>query len=313
MSLPPRIVKIGANLGRIEGDLDRVRAQIDALGLAGAECVEMYAPALGVVAAARPITSRLAELKAICAERPVAFTLHAPIPVDFMDRAHIGLHRAAARVSVDLAAEIGATIVVIHAGRATPDDWARDADGLLALERDELAVLGDHARSAGVTVALENISPNPAVIAGRATSYSLDPAALARQLAALDHPAVTGCLDYSHANQGAGLQGHALIDGVAAMAPRTGHIHVSDTTGVPAPASVPHDYWMYYGVGDAHAPLGTGGIDLDALAGVSRVRPGTFAVLELQFSARGMMADSLARLRAFADRVNRLDAEAAAD
>ena len=302
-----RIAGIGANLGGVRGDLDAVRDQMNALIALGAEVVECYASDLGVVADARLIPGRVAELRAICAERPLAVTLHAPIPIDFMDRENVDLHRAAARVSVELAAEIGAGIVVIHAGRTDPDSWARDADGLLAFEREELASLGDAAVEAGVRVALENISPNPAVISGRLTSYSLDPAALARQLALLDHPGVTGCLDYSHANQGAGLLGLDPIACARAMAPLTGHIHISETSGRPAiPAiSGQHD-WMYFGIGDMHAPLGTGCMDLDALADVSDVLPGTYAILELQGHARAMLGDSLERLRIFADRVNAL-------
>lgn len=306
-----RIVGIGANLGDIRGDLDAVRTQTNALVALGADVVEMYASALGVVADARLLPGRVAELRRICAERPLAVTLHAPIPIDLMDRDNIALHRAAARVSVDLAAEIGAAIVVIHAGRAAPDAWAADPDGLLAFERDELAQLGDHAAAAGVRIALENISPNPAVIAGRLTSYSLDPAALADQLRTLGHPGVTGCLDYSHANQGAGLLGLDTLAGAQAMAPVTGHIHISEASGVPAlPSITAQSDWMYFGVGDMHAPLGTGCMDLDALADVSEVQPGSYAILELQGHARALLADSLDRLRAFAGRVNALDAVA---
>lgn len=302
-----RIAGIGANLSDVGGDLDQVREQMDTLAELGAEVVECYASSLGVVAGARLLPARVAELRQICAERTLIPTLHAPIPIDFMDRDNIALHRAAARVSVDLAAAIGAPIVVIHAGRATPEAWALDPDGLLAFEQGELAALGDHAQQAEIIIAVENISPNLSVIAGRTTSYSLDPVALARQIATLDHPAVTGCLDYSHANQGAGLLGLDPIEGTRAMAPLTGHIHISESSGVPTVPTIPtQPDWMYFGVGDMHAPLGIGCMDLDALADASSVRPGTFAVLELQGHARGMLAESLARLRSFAERVNAL-------
>lgn len=300
-----RIAGIGASLGAVNGDLDRVREQADALAALGADVMELYASSLAVVANARLLPARTTELRALCQERPLLPTLHAPIPIDFMDRDNIALHRSAALVSVDLAAEIGAPIVVIHAGRADPTEWASDPDGLLSFEREELFTLGDHAAQCGVRIALENISPNLAVIGGRATSYSLDPAALARQLGALDHPAVTGCLDYSHAKQGAGLLGLDPVAGAAAMAPFTGHIHISEASGMPTiPSITSQPDWMYFGVGDMHAPLGIGCMDMTALADASPVLPGTLAVLELQGHARAMLADSLRHLRAFADRVN---------
>lgn len=305
MDSKKRVAGIGASLGAVNGDLDRVRKQADELAALSADVMELYASSLGVVANARLLPARTTELRALCAERPLVPTLHAPVPIDFMDRDNIALHRSAALVSVDLAAEIGAPIVVIHAGRAHPTDWASDPDGLLAFEREELSALGDHAAKCGVRIALENISPNLAVIGGRATSYSLDPAALARQIGVLDHPSVTSCLDYSHANQGAGLLGLDLVAGVAAMAPFTGHIHISEASGMPTvPSITSQPDWMYFGVGDMHAPLGSGCMDLTALADASPVLPGTLAVLELQGHACAMLADSLRHLRAFADRVN---------
>lgn len=89
------------------------------------------------------------------------------------------------------------------------------------------------------------------------------------------------------------------------MAPLTGHIHISEASGVPAiPSITAQSDWMYFGVGDMHAPLGTGCMDLDALADVSDVRSGTYAILEIQGHARALLDDSLRHLRIFADRVN---------
>ena len=76
------------------------------------------------------------------------------------------------------------------------------------------------------------------------------------------------------------------------VSPATG----SEASGRPSIPSVAaqHD-WLYFGIGDMHAPLGSGCMDLDALADVSQVLPGTFAILELQGHARAMLGDSLDR------------------
>lgn len=311
MDLTLPIAGIGANLSESGPDLDQVARRLDELGTLGADCAELYASSLAVVVAGRPVAARLEALRGICAARPLAYSLHAPIAINPMDREHAALHRRALGASVELAAGIGADLVVIHAGRTDPARWANQAASLLAFERDELRAYAALAAAAGVTLAVENISPNPAVIAGRETSYSLDPSALAAQLRGLGEDRIVGCLDVSHANQGAGLQGHDLLAGCAAMGPVTGHLHVSDTTGTPAPGwlAFPADM-VFFGAGDMHAPLGTAGIDYDAVAAVLRPLPGSRAILELSSSVRPMLADSLARLRAFADGVNRL-AEAA--
>lgn len=300
-----RIARIGASVGSVRGDLEAVRGILDRLVADGFDVAEFYASDLGVAVAGHWLADRLRELRRVCDERRLGYTLHAPIPIDFMDRENVALHRRAARLSIEIAEGIGAPVVVFHAGRAAPAAWARDAESLLAAERDELAALGDLASAAGIRIAVENVSPTAAMIAGSETSYGLDPKALARQIERLGHASVVACLDLSHANQGAGLARRELREDVAALAPFTGHLHVSDSSGDPAPPAIatPEDQ-LFFGVGDMHAPLGAGGLDLDALADVTRVRPGTIAVLELQAIAYPFLGDGRARLAAFADRVN---------
>lgn len=303
-----RIARIGASVGAVRGNLEAVRGILDRLVADGFDSAELYASDLGVAVAGHWLPERLRELRRVCDERRLGYTLHAPIPIDLMDRENVELHRRAARLSIEIAEGIDATVVVFHAGRASPAVWSRDAEGLLAAEREELSRLGDMASAAGIRVAVENVSPTAAMLAGSETSYGLDPKALARQIERLDHDSVVACLDLSHANQGAGLAQRDLRADVAALAPFVGHLHVSDSSGDPPPPAIDtEEDRMFFGVGDMHAPLGTGGMDLEALAEVTRVRPGTIAVLELQETAWPLLGDGRQRLRAFADRVNALD------
>jgi sugar phosphate isomerase/epimerase len=180
----------------------------------------------------------------------------------------------------------------------------------MAWERERLAQVADRAQALGVRIAYENISPNPAVIAGQETSYSLDPAQLAGQIEALDHPAVIACLDISHAQQGAGLWGFDMIAACARLAPHVGHIHYSDSTGWPATIASRHMGEMhFFGVGDMHAPPGFGLVDFDALADVLTVKPGTRTVIEIKpnFKAHGE-AMTLEAAKAFGARLRGADA-----
>lgn len=159
----------------------------------------------------------------------------------------------------------------------------------------------------GVQIAYENISPNARVIAGQETSYSLDPALLAEQLERLSHDAVMACLDISHAQQGAGLWGFDMIAACTALAPWIGHIHYSDSTGIPAtfPTGSRNEQ-HFFGVGDMHAPKGYGRVDFEALASVLNVRADTRVVIEIKtnFIAHAE-AQTLADARAFAKAVNK--------
>lgn len=299
-----RIANVGANLGWVEGDLDGFARNLAALAEQGAAVAEIYASAMLVAAAGRIVPSRMLAVQRACRAVEITITIHAPIPINFMDRAHADLHWRAALLSLDMAAAIDAPIVVFHAGRCTPKDWAHDADGLLAYEREQLHRLGEAAAERGTRAALENISPNRGVTGGTQHSYSLAPAALARQLAQVEQAGLTGCLDISHAWQGAHLTRTDFLAACAAMGPLTGHVHISDSEGPPAPAFIntPNDR-IFFGVGDMHAPLGWAGIDFDAVAACFKPQPGTLAVLELGRNVRHQMAESLAAVRDFAAKV----------
>ncbi|MEQ9126614.1 MAG: TIM barrel protein [Alphaproteobacteria bacterium] len=295
------ISRFGATHGPVAGDLDALARALEAIAAAGGDVAELYPSALSIAAAGRPIPERVRAVQAHAAAAGVGLTLHAPIPINFMDRAHADLHWRAGLLSLELAAMLAAPVVVFHAGRCHPTAWAREAEALLAFEREALSRLGDAAAARGVKAAIENISPNPAVIAGGETSYSLEPAALARQLAEIAHPSVAGCLDLSHALQGATLTGTDYLAGVRAMGPWTDHIHVSDVTGASAPAFVEDaGDRIFFGVGDMHAPIGWGGIDFENVAAEFRPRPRSTVILELAGPARFALGESLEKVRALA-------------
>lgn len=299
------ILSTGFNTGDAMGDLDRLDqrlAHMVALGCTGAE---ISAVGLDAVASCRLIAPRVAALALIMGRYDLAYSMHAPIAINLMDRAHADMMRNAALVSMDLAAEIGAKAVVLHPGRVPPQAWVDEAATLTQFELDQLGPVADRAAAHGIEIAYENISPNPRVIAGLETSYSLDPRALAAQLERLGHKAVMACLDISHAQQGAGLWGFDMIEACVALSPWIGHIHFSDSSGIPA--TFPNGgraEQHFFGVGDMHAPPGFGAVDFDQLGDALRVRPGTRIVIEIKKNfLEHAEADTLAAAQSFAGRV----------
>ena len=204
--------------------------------------------------------------------------------------------------------ECGAGVVVIHPGRVHPDVWVDQSEELLALEGDILQRLGDRAQSLGVTIAIENMSPNRRFIAGAETSYALDLDALAGQIARINHPSIVACLDISHAQQGALLRGYDLIKQAREIAPYVGHIHLSDSTGVPATIQWSHEGELsFFGIGDMHAPPGFGSINFKQLGNVLDVCGRTAMVIELKESHFRHSRDAaITFAREFADRINSL-------
>jgi sugar phosphate isomerase/epimerase len=302
------VIACGFNTGDAKGSVARLEADLAHLAEIGCTGAEITATGLDAVVACRLIAPQVAAVKAAMARFPLAYSLHAPIAVNLMDEAHRDLQRRAALVSMELAAAIGAPVVVLHPGRCHPRDWADRRAALLGFEREMLGAVADRAQALGVRIAYENISPNPRVIDGLETSYALDPAQLAEQIEALDHPAVMACLDVSHARQGAVLRGFDMLAACARLAPHIGHIHYADSTGWPATIAARHmGEAHFFGVGDMHAPPGFGLVDFEALAGVLRVRPGTRLVIEIKpnFKAHSEAA-TLAAAKAFAARLEGL-------
>lgn len=299
------IISTGFNTGMVGGDLAALDTRLGHMVKIGCTGAEITVVGLDAVVANRLLPERVAALRGIMAAHDLVYSMHAPIAINLMDRTHAKIMREAALVSMDLAAEVGAGAVVLHPGRVRPQDWVDDRESLLQFEIDQLGPVADRAASHGIEIAYENISPNPRVIAGQETSYSLDPAQLADQLARLGHGAVMACLDISHAQQGAGLWGFDMIGACVALAPWIGHIHFSDSTGIPATFPTgSREEQQFFGVGDMHAPKGMGRVDFDALAAALTVRQGTRQVIELKrnFLAHAE-ADTLAAAKAFAEAV----------
>ena len=304
------ILSTGFNTGMADGDLSRLDTRLAHMVAIGCTGAEITAVGLDAVVDCRLISDRVAQLREIMARYDLAYSMHAPIAINLMDEAHADIMQRAAIVSMELAAEIGAKVVVLHPGRVPPKAWVDRNAALYQFELDQLGPVADRAAALGVRIAYENISPNARVIAGQETSYSLDPALLAEQLERLNHDAVMACLDISHAQQGAGLWGFDMLAACTALAPWIGHIHFSDSTGLPAtfPTGSRNEQ-HFFGVGDMHAPKGYGRVDFEALVGVLSVRADTRVVIEIKtnFIAHAE-AQTLADAQAFAEAVNRRQA-----
>ncbi len=153
-------------------------------------------------------------------ESDIYYTVHAPLAMNLMDPTAPGLHRDVLNASIQFAGEIGANVVVCHAGQRL---GARDArhsfKDQLATERSPLLEAGETAGELGVTIAVENYYPELPIILRAVYGYSVRPSELAEQLHAVDHPAVVLCLDVGHAALAANAFGFDYFEECAAVAP----------------------------------------------------------------------------------------------
>ncbi len=299
------VIGVGSSVPGVGGSVEGLAQGLARIKAAGATHAELSTAALHVTVGARDNTPRIAAIAEACAKAALRYTLHAPIAVNFMDETHGDLHLEVLLSSIRFAAIVGAGVVVIHPGRVTPQADVAARRRLLALERDQTRRAADIAGRHDIRLGLENLNPNRDMMAGHQTSYALDPAALAEQLAAIDHPAVCGVLDFAHGWLAAGRLGFDYAAHVRLFAPYVGHLHVTDNCGKPitAPYTADADH-VAFGMGDLHLPIGWGTVPYDSLLADLPIRPGSVANLELAGAHQSELEASIAATDAIARRLN---------
>lgn len=234
---------------------------------AGPDFVELMPHDLGVILSGGLDEFRLQIVRELLLETGLAYTVHAPLETNLMNLSTQDLQRDVLAASLRFAGNIGAQVLVCHAGQRLGVRDARYSfkDQLVA-ERSALREAGDLAGELGVSIAVENYYPELPIVRGVVYDYSVWPSELAEQISAVDHPAVGICLDVGHAALAADVFGFDYIEECAAVAPLVRHIHLHDNlmktnlTGEPAVSE-----HAVYGLGDLHLPPGRGKIPLEEL------------------------------------------------
>jgi sugar phosphate isomerase/epimerase len=276
MPEPGRVAGVGLSVGPAAERMADLGPALDRFERLGLDSVEIFLPALGVVAGARVRPSALAALRSACAGRPFALTLHGALGSSFGEPEHNPLQMDVCRASLDVAAEIGAGVLVHHSAvvrDAGPDTPART----LAAEAAALATIAPHATGAGVVLAVETMAARPG-------EWTAAPSEIARTLAAVDSPWIAATIDFSHAFLATRARGLDYLAEIAALAPYARHLHIHDSFGLSA-AFRPWSRGdaVMFGFGDLHLPPGAGAIPWDALAALPFGGP---AVANLELDPR---------------------------
>ncbi|MEO1329387.1 MAG: sugar phosphate isomerase/epimerase [Pseudomonadota bacterium] len=283
------IVGVGLTTGDFANNLRDLNGCLDKFERLGATHAELSFGAFDLVAGGKPIPKRIAELKRICADRPLAYTVHGPIASNFMDRRNLQLQVDICRAVLDVSGEIGAEVQVHHGGASIHGDAAERA-AQLELERETLALIAPHAECCGVVLCVENIFSDDAI-------WLASPAELAAQIRAVNHPSIRACIDFSHAAINAGVRGFDLMAELAELAPVARHLHIHDSFGRPR-SFTPYTYGeaVNFGLGDLHLPPGWGVLDWEAIAKLP-YREKVVANLELSTRFEEELPDAIALCR----------------
>lgn len=261
---------IGTNLtGAHRGEFSTLAENLSRLADLGADFVELWPEELGLIVAGRLDGARVSRMAEVFAEAGLSYTVHAPLETNLMDFRSGLPHREALEASLRFAGEVGADVMVCHAGqRHNVRDARVNPRSQLATEREALREAGDLAGELGVTIAVENYYPDLKVMRGEVYDYSLWPSELAEQVSDVDHPSVAVCLDTGHAALAAEALDFDLVEECAAAAPLVRHVHLHDNFRKVNPSGEPPvSESRVFGLGDLHLPPGMGEVPLAELLG----------------------------------------------
>jgi sugar phosphate isomerase/epimerase len=276
---------------------DRLRENLDQAEELGVDFVELPLFMMDLIAGGRVLQPQMHRLRDALKARPFGYTAHGPISLNFMQPPEIAArHLTVAKAAAEVAAEIGALHLVLHGGRVMVGQTEAEIEDLYARQREAFASLGEIAAKHSMIIAVENIPPM-----GSKERPSL-PSRLAREIEAINHPNVRGCLDFSHAALLCKAEGADFFSEAKALARVSSHLHIHDSFGDPA------HFWTFsrserlaYGLGDLHLPIGWGSIPWTSIMQDFTFQPDAIFNLELPVQYWFALEESVRAVREMSD------------
>lgn len=262
------MLKIGTKIDevRVDGHLELLARDLDCFARLDLQAVEIPVHGLDAIVHGRLNGSRVRSIRRVLDSFGFTYSVHAPNPLNLMDRDCGRLHDRVFRASMEFASEIGSSVVVYHAGRFIPEE-AFDAPGFDApAEGERTALLQGEARALGaiaddfpgIRICVENARP---YLRQRHYCYGESPRILAEQVRRIGRPNVRINLDLGHLYMAAKHYRFDAVEAVRASRDCIGHVHVHDNFGLAADhRQKQQTHLVPFGRGDAHMPVGWGEI-----------------------------------------------------
>ncbi len=275
---------------RIDGDLRRLKEDLDHFLTIGLEAAEIPPHGLDVIRDGRLDERRLQAVKKILDDYLFCYTVHAPNPLNLMDREHITLHREVMQATLLFAREIRAAVIVVHGGRHRPEETfpffpqrfvrEEEQERLMDLEAEELKKFADIYPD--LMLAVENARP---YLCHSPYSYAEDLRRLTSHIARIQRTNVRITLDCGHLFLSARFYDYDPLAAAAEAAPLVGHCHIHDNFGR---AGYHHEkqqtHLLPFGKGDAHMPVGWGKAPLSGI--LERILPHYQGCLIMELRSR---------------------------
>jgi sugar phosphate isomerase/epimerase len=262
------MLSIGSNINelRVDGNLRHLRRDLVAFLGFGLTAAEITVHGLDAIRNGRLDRRRTAEVRTILDDFPFSYSVHAPNPLNLMDRDYGALHRDVLMASLEFSVEIKADVMVYHPGRFNVEEEfavrgpirleAAEQLNLLEMEAEILQKAAD--QFPRVIIAMENARPyrhhSP-------YCYAELPRELKRQVERINRNNIGINLDFGHLQMAAKFYDLDPVTEVRAIAPSIAHCHVHDNFGNPVYHTEKNQtHQIPFGKGDSHMPVGWGSI-----------------------------------------------------
>jgi sugar phosphate isomerase/epimerase len=264
------LVRIGSKIDevRVDGNLETLQKDLDQYVSLGLEAVEIPAHGLDVIKKGRIDPRRLKESRAILMDYDFDYSVHAPNPINLMDREQPELHVAVLRSSLEFAAEVGAQVVVYHAGRYVAEELfpvnghrlfsETDARKLLDIEVRWLQSLA--CEFPDLLICVENARP---YLIHSPYCYGESLESLGEIIREVACRNVGVNLDVGHLFMASEFYGFEPIAGVRGIRDLIFHSHLHDNFGGSVHAHEKQQtHQIPFGRGDSHMPIGWGAVPI---------------------------------------------------
>jgi sugar phosphate isomerase/epimerase len=264
------MLKIGCKIDevRVDGDLIKLRSDLTHYLEIGLKVTEIPVHGVDAIKSGRLDKTQLKRIKEILKDFDFVYSVHCPNPLNLMDKESPEMHTAVFRATLEFAAEIGAKVVVYHAGRYFPEETFPingkrtitdvEKDRLIELEASTIRNIASEFPE--VMLCLENARP---YLFHSPYCYAEFPNLLKEQVIRINRDNVKINLDFGHLFMASHFYDFDPVSFTKDIKDHIAHTHIHDNFGR---AVYTHEkqqtHQIPFGRGDSHMPVGWGGIPI---------------------------------------------------
>ena len=306
---------IGINIDSptIDGDLDLLEKTLGNIQDNGFDYAEIPVHGVDAIFKGRLNWLQTRAITDILKEFKLKYTVHGPNLLNLMDPSNFQLQKDIFKSGIEFTNAIGAEIFVYHSGKIPLQEEIkgegirknsflklpspRKIERLKKIEIETLQELATFAKDLGVTITIENISPDveeesiwelskrfnndkmfPSSVLTPKTpkptflreiskyNYGTKIEELVEQVKKINRENVGITFDFGHAYLASKYYRFKFLDSIKLALPYIKHVHIHDCFGKPKQSYEEQDInLIQFGIGDLHMPVGWGEIPYDKI------------------------------------------------